>query len=335
MCLLLLGMAANAQMKMHVINVGQAEAIILEFEHHAILVDAGSHRSDDGEHFLAYLKKFFEDRPDLNETFHSVVVSHPHPDHTRNLKKVFDLYTVEHFVDGGYAPNGDVTGVRNILADEGAVHHKAYARSVKRANFMKAWREELMNGSNVDVRFLSAGRKCNNQNNASLVMRVEYKGRSFLLLGDAEEDDKKSNTNLGCGGLLFRLLNANAAFPALLDVDVYKVAHHGARNGTIDQLLAKVKPMYAVISAGDNTQDQQAGSFSAWDHGHPNSDSVGRLIARVSKTRPAKTVTVMEKQESAVINRTLTKAIYSTGWDGDIVFTVTAAGVLSAPQLIN
>lgn len=334
MWLLLIGISAEAQMKMHVINVGQAEAIILEFENHAVLVDAGSHRSEDGEHFLTYLEKFFDDRPDLNQTFHSVVVSHPHPDHTRNLKKVFDLYTVEHFVDGGYAPNGDVTGVRSILADEGAVHHKAYARSVKRANFMKAWRKELKDGSNVDVRFLSAGRKCNNQNNASLVMRVEYKGRTFLLLGDAEESDKKG-ASLGCGGLLFRLLSETAAFPALLDVDVYKVAHHGARNGTIDQLLAKAKPMYAVISAGDNTQDQQSGSFSAWDHGHPNADSVGRLIARVSKTRPTTTVTVMDGQESDVITRTLTKAIYSTGWDGDIVFTVTAAGVLSAPELIN
>lgn len=326
----LLSSPANAQMQMHVINVGQAEAILLEFPHHAILVDAGSHLDDTREHFFSYLDAFFARRADLNGTLHSVVVSHPHPDHTTNLKAVFERYRVQHFIEGGDPANSGVKAARALLAAEPAEHHIILAKDVKKASFMRAWRNELMTGSEANVRFLSAGRSCNDANNASLVMRVEYKGRSFLLLGDAEEDDKKG-ANVGCGGLLYRLLDKTAAFPSLLNVDVYKVAHHGARNGTIDVLLAKAKPAYVVISAGDNTRNQSAGNFSAWDHGHPNSDSVIRLETRTQKKREIKTVTVMSKQESPVISRSITKAIYCTGWDGDIVFSVDAAGVLAPP----
>ncbi|HSK74363.1 MAG TPA: MBL fold metallo-hydrolase [Pyrinomonadaceae bacterium] len=334
----ILSLAVQAEMKMHVINVGQAEAILFEFRNHAILVDAGSHKDSDTTHLFEYLDRFFNGRPDLNKTLHSVVVSHPHIDHTKNLPAVFQRYKVLHFVEGGGPDDSlgirPVKEVRAILAQEPAKHHKIYARDVKRPSFMRSWREELMNGSEVDVRFLSAGRRCNDENNASLVMRVEYKGKSFLVIGDAEEEDTE-NGNVGCGGLLYRLLDPVAAFPELLDIDVYKVGHHGSRNGTIDALLEKVKPAFAVISAGDNRINQVANSFSAWDHGHPNERAVKRLEGKVERNRTPKNVTVMRSQESAVINRLMRKAIYSTGWDGDIVFTVSATGNLEEPTISN
>jgi beta-lactamase superfamily II metal-dependent hydrolase len=240
---------------------------------------------------------------------------------------------VQHFVEGGEPANSGVKAARALLAGEPAEHHIIFAKDVKKQSFMREWRNELMTGSEANIRFLSAGRMCNNINNASLVMRVEYKGRSFLLLGDAEESDKEGS-NVGCGGLLFRIMDPAAAFPSLLNVDVYKVAHHGARNGTIALLMTKTKPAYVVISAGDNTRNQARGNFSAWDHGHPNTDAVDKLEARTQKTRVAKSVTVMAKQETLpLITRSMTKAIYSTGWDGDIVFSVDAAGVLSPPTL--
>lgn len=338
MAICIFSVFAQAQMKMHVIDVGQAEAILLEFRNHAILVDAGSHKDTDKTHLFEYLDAFFTRRTDLNQTFHSVVVSHPHIDHTRNLKAVFDRYKIQNFIEGGGPADSlgirPVKDVRALLEQEPAAHHMIYARDVKRPSFMRAWREQLQNGSEVDIRFLSAGRRCNDENNASLVMRIEHKGKSFLLTGDAEVDDTE-NGNAGCGGLLYRLLNPQAAFPELLDIDVYKTGHHGSRNGTIDDVLVLATPDYAVISAGDNRTDQIADSFSAWDHGHPNENVVRTLERRVRRDRTPKTVTTMWSQESNVINRSMKKAIYSTGWDGDIVFTVDAAGNLEQPTISN
>lgn len=320
-----------AQMKMHVINVGQGESVLFEFTNQAVLVDAGSHKPEDAAHLFEYLDAFFARRSDLDNTLHSVVVSHAHIDHTRNLKAVFERYNVLHLVEGGAERGSGVHQLRTartLITGEPGALHKISARNVKRPWFLRAWTEELKTGSQVDIKFLSAGRKCNNENNASLVMRVEHKGKKFLLTGDAEEDDKEGRS-LGCGGLLFRLLSDRAAFPQLLNVDVLKVAHHASRNGTIEQFLLKVKPDYAVISAGDNRLNQNRGSFSAWDHGHPNELAVTRLEQSVRRVREPKTVTIMAKAESDLIEKLMRKAIYSTGWDGDIVFTVDGSGELS------
>lgn len=336
--------SAKAQMKMHVINVGQAESILLEFPHQAILVDAGSYDSSDESHLFQYLDDFFNRRTDLNNTFYSVIISHPHKDHTKSLKRVFDRYKVIHFIEGGETEKSsglsDLQKVRKVLEEKNIIYHKIAAEEVKQQSFMKDWRDRLLTDSQVEVKFLSGSRKCNNPNNASLVMRIAYKGKSFLLLGDAEENDIKKNAqgkiiSEGCGGLLYRLLDSKAAFPELLDVDVYKVGHHGSRNGTVIQLLNKTTPAYAVISAGDNTKNQTAGSFSAWDHGHPNEEKVQMLESKVENQRTQKVVTTMMREESKVIKHLMKKGVYCTGWDGDIVFTVTATGNLDTPTTLK
>ena len=86
------------------------------------------------------------------------------------------------------------------------------------------------------------------ENNASLVLRAELTGPdgstvSWLLAGDLEEDRARA---------LVR-----TAGP-LVDVDVLKLSHHGARNGGTDVIDA-ASPRLAVVSVGwDN------------DYGHPH-----------------------------------------------------------------
>lgn len=339
--------AARAEMKMHVINVGQAEAVLLEFTNHAVLIDAGNEDTFETaventfrRHLTEYLDAFFVRRMDLDKTLHSVIVSHPHKDHTKNLRLIFERYKVSHFIEGGGSVNAsgmdDVQAIRNIVVERNIKHHRIYARDVKRASFMRDWSAELLNGSQAELKFLSAGRRCNDDNNASLILRAAYKGKSFLFIGDAEVDDKEGR-NLGCGGLLFRLLNQQAAFPALLDVDVLKVGHHGSRNGTEAVFLQKVTPDYAVLSAGVPTT-RSAGSgraFHSWFFGHPNEAAIKLLEQSVGKTRPSVNVTTMTKPRTLVENRPLEKAIYCTCWDGDLVFTVSANGNLEEPTTSN
>lgn len=332
--LFLSSLAAQAQMKMHVINVGQAESVLLEFPRHAILIDAGTEETDDNRYetrLFNYLDSFFARRTDLNRTLHSVIVSHPHEDHVKSLRAVFDRFKVLHFVEGGgnvYASGWEeVRKIRNFVAENNIAHHRIYARDVKKSWFMRDWRENLSSGSEVEVKFLSAGRRCIDDNNASIVMRVVYKDRSFLFTGDAEVDDKKGR-NLGCGGLIFRLLDAQASYPELLDVDVLKVAHHGSKYSTSDAFLQKVKPAFSVISAGvPETRSSGEGKFHhAWFYGHPNEAAIKLLEERTEKSRPATTVTTMTKPTKLVENRSLDRAIYCTCWDGNLVLSVDSNG---------
>jgi len=72
------------------------------------------------------------------------------------------------------------------------------------------------------------------QNDDSMVLRVSYGERSFLLTGDIE------------GPVETWLLSEESVGPA----DVLKVPHHGSRTSTSDALLDAVRPSFAIISAG-------------------------------------------------------------------------------------
>ncbi len=73
-------------------------------------------------------------------------------------------------------------------------------------------------------------------NERSLVLLVTHEKHAFLLTGDLEEE--------GEAGLLDRYVDLRA--------EVLKVGHHGSRKATSAALLQKVRPSYAVISAGAN-----------------------------------------------------------------------------------
>ena len=90
-------------------------------------------------------------------------------------------------------------------------------------------------------------------NNDSLVLRISYGSRSFLLTGDMER------------GIESKLLASGVT----LHADVLKVGHHGSRTSTTPAFLDAVSPSVALISAGYEN------SF-----GHPHPDVLGRLSAR-------------------------------------------------------
>ncbi|MDQ3712383.1 MAG: competence protein ComEC family protein, partial [Acidobacteriota bacterium] len=71
-------------------------------------------------------------------------------------------------------------------------------------------------------------------NNHSLVLRVIYGDRKFLLTGDIEKETETL------------LINA----PEFLQTDVIKVAHHGSRTSSIQEFINFAKAKVAVISVG-------------------------------------------------------------------------------------
>jgi competence protein ComEC len=70
-------------------------------------------------------------------------------------------------------------------------------------------------------------------NDNSLVVRVAYAGRGVLFTGDLEEDGELELTRRGD-----------------LAVDVVKVAHHGSRTSSTEELIAATRARLAVVSCG-------------------------------------------------------------------------------------
>lgn len=91
-----------------------------------------------------------------------------------------------------------------------------------------------------------------NVNNASVVMRVDYAGMSFLLTGDIEKRVEK---------IVLERIDKE-----VLNVDVLKVGHHGSKSSSRKELIDAVSPQMAVISVGGDNK-----------FGHPHKDVLNRL----------------------------------------------------------
>jgi competence protein ComEC len=330
---LLLAGAARAQMRVHVIDVGQADAILIELPKHALLVDAGGENTGDDrdlDHLTKYLDSFFARRTDLKNTLYGVIISHPHKDHTEHLGAILEGYTVESLIEGGgFSGSGiqPVIAARKTIRDNNKTLIQVRDDTVNSAELI-AWAKPLRQKSSARVRFLSGLRqRCNDENNESLVLRIDYKGKSVLLTGDSEVDDKDFNApGNGCGGLIPTLLTRYADEPQALRANIYKMGHHGARNGTSDAFLRAVTPDYALISAGRH-QTREPGQFHAFQFGHPNEDTIALLerFVRKSRNQPVNVYSLRGPRD-LIENRKVRKNTYCTCWGSDVVLEVNKAG---------
>lgn len=320
---------AAAQAKVHFINVGQADSILVELPRAALLIDAGAEDTVDGrdaDHLVGYLDQFFRRRTDLNRTLHSVIVSHPHIDHTRLLMNVLNAFRVQNLFDGGDRVGSGIEPLqeaRAFIRSRGGNYQAVNDSQVGAEGFTNAALDALRSADgDVDVRILSGSRRCVNGNNNSLVVLVKYGDAKFLFTGDAEaEDDQRCVAELTH---LVRKYRDNR----LLDVDVLKVSHHGSDNGTTDAWMQATSPEISVISAG-LLSVASPGRFHAWFFGHPRERAVARTERGTSGERTPVTVSTMDAVRRPRRQRRMSKAVYCTCWDGDVVIDAARSGAVS------
>jgi len=92
------------------------------------------------------------------------------------------------------------------------------------------------------------------KNDDSLVLRLQYRGSSFMLPGDAERFSEQQIVAENNG--------------ETLRSDVLKVGHHGGKNSTTQEFLNAVQPRVGIISVGE-----------ANSYGHPSPELLDRLEA--------------------------------------------------------
>lgn len=350
--------AADDRMHVHVIDVGAGDAILVEFPCAAILVDTGGERTpskglpviyESEPGLLAYLDKFFAARPDLKNTLASLVISHPHLDHTRSVQAVLDRYKPRNIVYNGQVSDKDsgVAGQRAAIkyANEtpGVKTWFVLQRTIDAA---KGLSNEIIDpvacqGVDPQIRAMWGqvedkqgwlAEDFDDPNNHSVVLRIDYGKSSILLTGDLEESHK-ANRKAG----IERMIDFYQG-TSLLDVDVYKVGHHGSHNATSPALVSAMSPKIAAMSSGPACKRS---GYTAYQHGHPRTETVNQLIAGVSGTRQPTTVLAFDKFEAPPSSVSLSKAVYSTGWDGTFVLSADRDGnwkvdsMLGAPACLK
>jgi competence protein ComEC len=325
--------AFSQTMQVHFIDVGQGAATLIEFPCAAILVDTGGENNgdfDSNSELLSYLDDFFGRRSDLKNTLHSLILSHPHIDHTRGVKDVLGRYKILNAVTNGQEEGSGKSG-------QIALHRRASASESGEGDqigFVPARLDDipanrgftnsvvdpvscptidpkitLLWGSLGDNTLGWKQSAFNNLNNHSAIVRVDFGQSSILIQGDLEES--------AIPDFVAHYRNSN-----LLAADVYQVGHHGSANGTTDELLQAVAPKIAVMAMGPDTRQA---TFSAWGFGHPRKTTVDRLQRFVSTSRKEVTVDVATGQHQFQ-PQVIRKAIYGTGWDGTVVLEADTDG---------
>jgi competence protein ComEC len=214
------------------LDVGQGDAAVVEAPGGAVmLIDGGGTRDGQFDTGARIVEPFLRARG--ISRLDVVALSHPHPDHLNGLFRVLQRFPVGAFWSSG--DDGRNPEYRRLVA-------LAQARGVATPAVTAmalggAWVEPL--GPFLDQRIGAPPGLT--VNDASLVLRVGFAGRSVLFAGDLEAD--------GEGELCGR-----RALGQTVRSDVLKVPHHGSRTSSSDELLQAVEPELAVMSLGWRNQ---------------------------------------------------------------------------------
>jgi competence protein ComEC len=276
--LLCLGSGLQAEdevMRVHIIEVGQANATLVEFPQGVMLVDAGGELAtgyDGTDELMKYLKAFFERRQDLAQRDHPIdllAITHPHKDHTAAIPQVISTYPPANVIhnhqetgSGIQEQNLAVDFVRQTEANGYYIIQDRAVQEVLRSghgltNDVIDPFEAEDGGPDPRITVLWGGLRNNqywdyddyaDENNHSLVIRVDYGEASILFPGDIEEaiEDQETRFDKAAVEHITELYGNTG----VLDVDVYLASHHASRNGASKEFLQRVTPEIAVISCG-------------------------------------------------------------------------------------
>ncbi|MBZ0270738.1 DNA internalization-related competence protein ComEC/Rec2 [bacterium] len=219
----------DAKLRVDFIDVGQGSAALIRLpDERAILVDGGGVAGtsfDVGEAIvLPYLLDHHVRALDL------VVVTHPDFDHYGGLSAVIAAL-----------PAREVW-ISRETDDEGAETYGAFLRLVDRLRIPRRLAGRDTRPLEIAGARLSAlwpppelrDEETVSDNNAALVMRLDFGAASFLFPGDVDADIERELLDTG----------------APLAADVMLVPHHGSRSSSSAGFLAAVHPDTAVVPAG-------------------------------------------------------------------------------------
>lgn len=208
---------ALSDLKVHFIDVGQGDSILIESNGHAMLIDAGE--SDQGASVVQYLKQ-----QNISELDY-VVGTHPHSDHIGGLDDIIRSFTVHAVI---LPPVTHTTKTFEDVLDAISETGLKITKPVVGTEYSLGNAQFEIIAPNQDYK--------EDLNNWSVGIRLCYGDTSFVMCGDAE---KEAESDICANGLD-------------LSADVLKLGHHGSRTSTSDLFLKTVHPAYAVISCGKN-----------------------------------------------------------------------------------
>ena len=206
--------AADGELVMHFIDVGQGDCIFLQTGKANMLIDSGN--PEDGPEVSDYLSA-------LGVTeINAFVGSHPHEDHLGGAATVVRSFNIDEMImTDCVSTSFFFEKLLNSLDERNVTVTEPPVGGVRNVGDMR-------------VEFLAPLELGGDMNNNSIIMRVTFGEISAMFTGDAEELAERE--------LLLENVN--------LKSDILKVGHHGSSYSSSNEFLRAVSPKIAVIQSG-------------------------------------------------------------------------------------
>lgn len=226
----------ESSLEIHYIDVGQGDSALIICDNEAMIIDAGN--NDKG----TYIQKYLYDQGVKKLKY--VIGTHPDADHIGGLDVVITKFDCENilFPDA----SSDTKTYEEVIS---AIKYKSY-------KITTVAQGDIFNLGNSSFEILSPIKEkpYAENNNNSIVLRLDHYNNSFLFMGDAEYQPQQ---------VIYYDDEINAK------ADVIKVSHHGANSGYMKAFYDEVAPKYAVISVGKDNS-----------YGHPHEEVLNDFKVR-------------------------------------------------------
>lgn len=217
-------------LEVHYIDVGQGDCTLLSCGGQTMLIDCG-----DDSHGIAV--QSYLNKQDIKYIDY-LVLTHPDADHIGGAPVIITKFDIGQIYMSDYEKENQT--YEKLL---NSMEYRYYSWTTPTVG------DTILLGS-TKLTFIGPVTEYDSPNDSSLCLIAQNGETSFLFSGDAED---RAEMDMLLSG-------------ADVNVDVYKVAHHGSSSSSSTAFLSAMHPKYAVISCGKDN-----------DYGHPHRSVIDSL----------------------------------------------------------
>jgi competence protein ComEC len=246
-------------LKVYFLDVGQGDAILIETPNGTqALIDAGPNNK--------VITELSEVVPFFDRTIDIIIPSHSDLDHIAGFPEILRRFQIRNYFDSGFVDEDELnTEIKLLVQNETGIN----VQKINRGQNIVLDKEHNIS---LEILWPTADYETKENNDRSIIARLDYGETSFLFTGDAGAEVEKILTENSI------IKNASTTKTStstnILDVDILKAGHHGSKTSSSLEFLEKVSPELTIISAGKDNK-----------FGHPNPEVIDNLNKVSSKIK--------------------------------------------------